>query len=158
MFDISLEDWDMTALLVQLALFSITIEQEIATKKYWIGLNDIIHNFNKTVNAKPSTATTEMKNAIAKIRSMQIKHVDSLVLIYSEKRIKLASDYVDFLESIKIDSDDFFKTDFPIKKQKDKIENIQKKYQYFYEQHKDIDTEQQVLVAYLKEKYNIDSK
>lgn len=148
----------MTCFLIQLVLFAVTPEQEIATKKYWIGLNDIIHNFNKAVNAKPSTASIEIKNAIAKIRSMSTKNVDSLVLMYSEKRIKLASEYTEFLDSVKIGSDDFFKTEFPIKKQKDKMENLQKRYQELYDQHKNIDVEQQVLIAYLKEKYNIDSK
>lgn len=148
----------MTVLLFQLVLFAITPEQEIATKRYWIGLNDIIHKFNTAANSKPSMASTEIKNAIAKIRSMPTKNVDSLVLMYSEKRIKLATEYAEFLESIKIGSDDFFKTEFPLRKQREKIDNLQKRYQDLYDQHKDMDTEQKVLIAYLKEKYNIDSK
>ena len=144
--------------LILFALFSATQEQEIATKSYWIGLNDIIHKFNKNVNEKPSTAATEIKQTIAKIRSMSVKNVDSLVLKYAEKRIALASEYADFLDSIKITDDIFYKVEFPIKKQKDKIQNLQKRYQDLYDMHKDMDTEQQILIAYLKEKYMIDTK
>jgi hypothetical protein len=54
-------------LIFALTIFAITPEQEISTKSYWIGFNDIIHNFNKAINAKPNTAALEIKQTIAKI-------------------------------------------------------------------------------------------
>ena len=144
--------------LIVYAIFSLTPQQEMATKNYWIKFNDIIHKFNKNVNEKPNTAAEEIKQTIAKIRSMSIKDVDSMVIKYAEKRIALATEYADFLDSIKISDDILYKVDFPIKNQKNKIQNLQKKYQDLYDMHKNMDLEQQILMAYLKEKYMLDAK
>ena len=102
---------------------------EAATKNFWINFNDIIHKFNKTVNSNPSKASVEIKETIAKIRSLPTKNVDMLVLKYSEKRITLAVEYADFIEY----------------------------YDRLQEKHKDMDSEQKVLIAYLDEKYKIKS-
>jgi len=141
-----------------LVLFSMSPECEIATKTFWIGFNDIIHNFNKAVNSKPSNASSEIKTTIKKIRNMPTKNVDSMVLLYSEKRIKLAFDYAEFIDSIKIESDEFFKTDYQLKNGRENRDNIQRKYQYLYDKHRDIDAEQKVLASYLFENYKIDYK
>ncbi len=146
----------LTTFLIVFSL--ITPEQEVATKNYWIGFNDIVHNFNKSINLKPNTATTEIKIAIAKMRSMSIKNVDSLVLKYTEKRIALAIEYSEFLEKFKFTEDGFFKVDYPIKEQRNKFQNSQEIYRKLYDKHQDMDMEQKVLIAYLKEKYNIDTK
>jgi len=145
-------------LIFALTIFAITPEQEISTKSYWIGFNDIIHNFNKAINAKPNTAALEIKQTIAKIRSMSTKNVDSLVLKYAEKRISLATEYAEFLDSFNLSDEVSYKVEFPIKEKRKKYQNIQKIYQDLYDKHKDMDTEQEIILAYLKEKYNIDKK
>lgn len=145
-------------LIFALTIFAITPEQEISTKSYWIGFNDIIHNFNKAINAKPNTAALEIKQTIAKIRSMSTKNVDSLVLKYAEKRISLATEYAEFLDSFNLSDEVSYKVDFPIKEKRKKYQNIQKIYQDLYDKHKDMDTEQEIILAYLKEKYNINKK
>lgn len=141
------------------AMLSATPEQEAATKSYWIGLNDVIHGFNKSVNSKPSEAPKEIKKAIAKIRSMSTKNVDSLVIMYSERRMKLAMDYADFLEKTKFGSEEvFFRADYSIKEHRKKLDGMQEKFQTLVERHWNMDAEQEVVVAYLREKYGLDIK
>lgn len=144
---------------IMLLLLAASPEKEAATKSYWIGLNDIVHGFNKAVNAKPSAAPQEVKKAVAKIRSMPTKNVDSLVLMYSERRIKLAMDYAEFLEQTKFGSDEIFlNAEYSIKKNRENLSNIQKRFQILAERHRDMDAEQEVVVSYLKEKFGIDVK
>ena len=131
---------------------------EVATKNFWINFNDIIHKFNKTVNSNPSKASVEIKETIAKIRCLPTKNVDMLVLNYSERRVTLAVEYADFIDSLKIPEDiQFYKTEFPIKSQRDKFRDKQKYYDRLQERYKDMDSEQKVLIAYLDEKYKIKS-
>lgn len=148
----------MTATIL-LLLLAASPEKEASTKRYWIGLDDIVHSFNKAVNSKPSAAAQEVKKAVAKIRSMPTKNVDSLVLMYSERRIKLAMDYAEFLEQTKFGSEEiFFNAEYSIKKNRENLGNIQKRFQVLAERHRDMDAEQEVVVSYLKEKYGLDLK
>jgi hypothetical protein len=89
---------------------------------------------------------------------MSTKNVDSLVLKYAEKRISLATEYAEFLDSFNLSDEISYKVEFPIKEKRKKYQNIQKIYQDLYDKHKDMDTEQEIILAYLKEKYNIDKK
>jgi hypothetical protein len=79
-------------------------------------------------------------------------------LKYAEKRISLATEYAEFLDSFNLSDEVSYKVDFPIKEKRKKYQNIQKIYQDLYDKHKDMDTEQEIILAYLKEKYNIDKK
>lgn len=140
-------------------VFFVNPEQQAATKGYWIGLNDIIHNFNKTVNTRPGLAVDEIKKSVAKIRSMSTRNVDSLVLIYAEKRIQLAMDYAEFLQETNFASEEYlFKAEYSIKRQKQKLENVQKRFQELAERHRHMDAEQEILVSYLREKFDLDVK
>ena len=82
-----------------------SIAIEVSTKNYWIKFNDLIHEFNKKTNSKPSIATNEIKYTIAEIRKIPTKNVDMKVLKYSEKRIGFAIEYSTFLDSIDIADD-----------------------------------------------------
>lgn len=132
---------------------------DIATKNYWIKFNDNIHQFNKKVNSKPSTAPTEINYTIAEIRKLPTKEVDKKVILYCEKRINFAVEYSQFLESIDIaDNIVSYKTEFPIKKKRESFNDMQKRYELLYDKNKKLDEEQNELLAYLKEKYGIITK
>ena len=132
------------------------MQDEFATKNYWIKFNDHIHSFNKKVNLKPSTAPVEINYTIAEIRKIPTKGVDSKVLKYCEKRISFAIDYSDFLKSIDISDDtQFYKTEYPIRRKRESFMEMQKKYELLYDKNKKLDAEQLELLAYLKEKYDL---
>ena len=130
---------------------------EVSTKNYWIKFNDLIHEFNKKTNSKPSIATNEIKYTIAEIRKIPTKNVDMKVIKYSEKRISFAIDYSSFLDSIDNIADDvqYYKTEFPIKKKRETFQEMQKRYEILFDKNKTLDEEQKELLAYLQEKYKI---
>lgn len=140
---------------ILLLIFSINAD-EYSTKNYWIKFNEHIHKFNKSVNAKPSSAPTEINYTIAEIRKIPLNGVDSKVIKYCEKRISFALEYSEFLKSLDfVESVDSFKTEYPIKQKKEKFTDMQKRYELLYDKNKKLEGEQEELIAYLKEKYNL---